>query len=245
MIYLLTYDRPHRKTQDLLYLFKLSGANLHVLITPWVERKNFVALFKVKPDPWPWYPSEICEKLGYKYSKISSELRVGADKFDEKKGLLGENSEFSCVLDSDLCGEIVVIAGAGILGESFVKSNTVLNSHCGWLPKVRGLDALKWAIYYGHEIGVTTHVVDETCDGGLLIEQKEVPLYPQDNIYSIAMRQYEMEISMLVDAVVSKKYENTTEFGVPGYDPKRRMKHRTELQMAERLHQRLTQLNIN
>jgi len=219
MIYLITYDHPHRKTQDLLYQFKIAGVDLHVLAMPWIERKNFAPLFKIKPDDHPWYPEIICRKLGYTFDKILSDD------------------------DTKITGQVVAIGGAGILSKNFVETNTVINAHCGYLPEVRGLDALKWAIYYDQSIGVTTHVVDETCDGGKLIERKEVPLYPQDNLFSIAMRQYEMEINMMIDAIALEKYKYASDFGGPKYDPGRRMPHRKELQMIERLKRRLSDLS--
>ena len=220
MMYLITYDFPHRKTQDLLYRFKLAGVDdLHVLASPWVERKNFVPLYKTKLDPQPWYPERVAKQLGYKFNRIESE-------------------DTSC-----LNGQLVVIAGAGLLSEYFVESNTVINAHCGFLPEVRGLDALKWAIYYDQPIGVTTHIVNGTCDGGYMIERREVPLYPQDSLFSIAVRQYEMELDMLVDAVVCEKYRETSEFSGPNFDIGRRMPYSKELQMIKRLDQRLANLN--
>ena len=44
MIYVLTYDFPHKKTQDLLFKLKLKDYNVTVIGTPWVERKNFTPL---------------------------------------------------------------------------------------------------------------------------------------------------------------------------------------------------------
>ena len=217
MIYLLTYDHPHRKTQDLLYQFKVVGVDLCVLIFPWQERKNFKPLFQIKPDPIPWKPDVISEELGFKFEKVNTEL------FKES-------------------GKVFAIAGAGILPGEFAKNNTIVNAHCGWLPKVRGLDALKWAIYHGHPIGVTTHVIDEKCDGGLLIERREVPLYPQDTLYQIAIRQYEMEIAAMVDAIGWEMYMDAKPFEEPAYEPHRRMKHSTELVMIDRLKERLRKL---
>lgn len=236
MIYLLTYDHPHRKTQDLLYHLKVAGVDLHVIAIPWVERKNFKPLFQIKPEPYTYSPALVSKKLGFKFEEIPL--------VDVAEGVTLYEGQFPqpALRRLNLTGEVVIIAGAGILGKDFVKNNTVINAHCGWLPKVRGLDALKWAIYHGHPIGVTTHVVDEKCDGGFLIERAEVSLYPQDTLYSIALRQYEQEVLMMVDAVRFEKYLNTALFNEPAYEPHRRMKHSTELVMIERLKERLLKL---
>ena len=50
MIYIITYDYPHRKTQDLLFrLLAKNYKNIAVFSTPWVERKNFVPLIPHRP----------------------------------------------------------------------------------------------------------------------------------------------------------------------------------------------------
>lgn len=195
MIYVLTYDRPHRKTQDLLYRLALAGADCQILLLEWQERKNHRPLFQVKPEPFSCGPQRLCERLGWTYVHGNQ-----------------------AIMDS-LSDEVIVIAGAGILPERFVKDNTVINAHCGWLPQIRGLDALKWAIYYDEIIGVTTHVVDGRVDVGRLIDRREVSLYPIDSLCNIAMRQYEMELDMLVETVMSQSYRLAREYGEPALEP--------------------------
>jgi phosphoribosylglycinamide formyltransferase-1 len=41
----------------------------------------------------------------------------------------------------------MVFDGVGIIPQSVCCSFPVINSHPGYLPYIRGLDALKWAIY--------------------------------------------------------------------------------------------------
>lgn len=144
-----------------------------------------------------------------------------------------------CSIDEIPAESIVIIGGAGILPKEFVTKYTVVNSHCGWLPQVRGLDALKWAIYDNELIGCTTHVIDERCDAGLMIDRQLVTLESTDSLFSIAMKQYELELNMMVNCVVNSSWNSAQEFQEPGYDPRRRMNHRTELQMMARLNERL------
>jgi len=215
MMYILTYDHPHRKTQDLIFRLVCSGIAIDALtlvITPWEDRKIYKPLYNTKLPPAPIWP----KRYGLK----------------------------TCSVEDIPLGSYVAIGGAGILPPSFVKNNTVINSHCGWLPKVRGLDALKWAIYYDQPIGCTIHIVDEECDKGLLIERREVELGPTDSLYSIAIKQYELEINMLVDCIVNKRWESARPFGEPANNPTRRMKHATELQMMKRLKRRLMDMNV-
>ena len=76
-----------------------------------------------------------------------------------------------------------------------------LNSHPGYLPYIRGLDALKWAIYHGVPIGVTVHETTDEPDKGPMYSRELVPLYFEDTFHSLAERAYQYEIAMLVDAI--------------------------------------------
>jgi phosphoribosylglycinamide formyltransferase-1 len=182
---------------------------------PWEDRKNHKPLYNTKLPPAPIYS-----------------VKSGYLKFN------------TCNIKDVPSGSIVLIGGAGILPPDFVKNNTVINSHCGWLPEVRGLDSLKWAIYYDQPIGCTTHIVDAQCDKGLLIEREEVELEPTDSLFSIAMKQYELEINMLVESVVNERWKYARPFWEPACEPTRRMKHATELQMIKRLDKRLWEMNL-
>ena len=217
----LTYNHPHRKTQDLLYRLALSGFKPAVLAIDWVERRNFKSLYQIKPDPLDYTPETICKRLDFEFQ------RVGEVKDD-----------FLPVKHA-----VIIIAGAGILPANFVTENIVVNAHCGWLPLVRGLDALKWAIYDNQPIGVTTHIIDAEVDLGKLIDRRKVSLFPNDNLYSIAIRQYEIEINMLVEAVQNKGWEKAVDFKESPGSSHRRMSHIKEMQMIKRLESRLTGLN--
>ncbi len=86
-------------------------------------------------------------------------------------------------------------------GCNIIPGLVALNAHPGYLPYVRGLDALKWAIYHGLPVGVTVHKTTNEPDQGLILARKVVPLYFEDTFHSFAYRQYMMEITMLVDAI--------------------------------------------
>ena len=89
---------------------------------------------------------------------------------------------------------------------------------------MRGLDSLKWAIHNQQTLGVTCHYVDSEADAGFLIEQREVPIYANDSFHSLAYRQYEIEIDMLVNSI--EVIPSRTEFpslSTTEYEPTRRM----------------------
>ena len=72
MIKVLTYNAPHRKTQDLLFRLKVRGYDdISVLATPWKERKNFKPLIPHRKfNTLDVTPSDLCERLGYRCEKV-------------------------------------------------------------------------------------------------------------------------------------------------------------------------------
>ena len=127
-----------------------------------------------------------------------------------------------------------MIGGAGILPSDVVNSGNVINSHPAYLPYMRGLDSLKWAVYYGKPIGVTTHVISEECDAGKLIKRQLLPLHSWDTFHSVAYRQYELEIDMLVDSIEDIKTASLEELSTTESNPMRRMPHRIEARLLKR-----------
>lgn len=230
MICVLTYDAPHRKTQDLLMRLAAYGyKEVVVIATPWEQRKNFKPMIPHRPSEpnWPCeplgiHPKKLCLNLTYEYYVV------------EKKHLQTVIQQRS--------PEMVLIGGAGILSREVVQSFTIVNSHPAWLPLVRGLDALKWAIYDGLAVGVTLHVIDEHPDAGFLIKREVVPLYASDTFHSFAMRQYEMEIDLLVNAPQTMPEDLSTCIPLSphaeAYEVHRRMPHIKEMVMMKRFEAR-------
>lgn len=219
MIAIITYDTPHRKTQDILFQLLIKGyKEISIIATPFADRKNHVPLLPHRPSKAVNISlKEMCHNIGVQYCPMNIE----------------EVDNFL----TNIKATHVLIAGAGILPESLVKNHKIINAHPGYLPFVKGLDALKWAIYEGLPIGVTSHFVSEAADEGFLIDRKEVPVYFEDSFYSVAYRQYEMEVEMLVDAIeLSKNNSNTVELKDDNYHAHRRMSHHKERIMMERFH---------
>ena len=50
MIAIITYDTPHRKTQDIVTKLLLNGySDLKLVVIPWIKRKNFQPLYSHRP----------------------------------------------------------------------------------------------------------------------------------------------------------------------------------------------------
>ena len=183
-IAVITYNTPHRKTQDVLHGLKAKGyTNVKIYALPFVQRENpFKPIYQHRPSKAISIEIEAYAKnFGYEFTLTT------ADTLNHQ--LTNDQSDY------------VIIAGAGLLPDELVENHKIINTHPGFLPKTRGLDSLKWAITKGVELGVTTHFVDTEADAGFLIEQKLVPVYSNDTFHSVAQRQYEIEIEMLVDSI--------------------------------------------
>jgi len=183
-IAVITYNTPHRKTQDVLHGLKAKGyQKVKVYALPFVQRENpFVPLYQHRPSKAiPVAIETYAMHFGFEFATTT------ADTLNEQ--LKNDQADF------------VLIAGAGLLPDDLVETHKIINTHPGFLPKTRGLDSLKWAISKGVEIGVTTHFVDTEADAGFLIEQQLVPVYANDTFHALAQRQYEMEIEMLVNSI--------------------------------------------
>ena len=213
--YVLTYDAPHKKTQDLLLRLKARGYDdVFVLATPWEERKNFKPLFPHRKfNTLDVTPSDLCKRLGYRCEKIEI----------EDLGNMPNN--------------YILIGGAGMIPKDIANRGNIINSHPAYLPYVRGLDSLKWAIFNGQPIGVTTHIISDECDAGKLIRQELLSLYAWDTFHSVAYRQYELEIDMLVDSIEDVTTSPLHELSTTKSSPHRRMSHQDEVKMIKRFGQ--------
>jgi phosphoribosylglycinamide formyltransferase-1 len=218
MIGIITYDKPHRKTQDLITKLILNGyLQLHLIVIPWVDRKNFQPIFKHRPSKCVNISiEELADRLRLSYSKV---------EINNLNNYLLNNT-FTHIL----------IGGAGLLPEELVINHKIINSHPGYLPNVKGLDAFKWAIYQGQPIGVTTHYISNKVDEGELIERRIIPIYFEDSFHNLAYRLYETEIEMLVNSIklIDDNQVNKESLIDNRYLPNKRMTHNNEIIMMNR-----------
>jgi phosphoribosylglycinamide formyltransferase-1 len=93
--------------------------------------------------------------------------------------------------------DLVCLAGyMRLLSPGFVRAfpQRILNIHPSLLPAFPGLDAQKQAFDYGVKVsGCTVHFVDEFLDHGAIIVQKVVPVLPDDDEHTLALRILEQE----------------------------------------------------
>ncbi len=192
MIGVLTYNIPHRKTYDTLCMLKAKGySDVVVFSKPFHYKKSFMPIYEHRPSViFDIYPFELCKNLKFKYieDKVSNIY-------------LPSNSK-------------ILVCGAGIIEKDIIDNFIVINAHPGIIPNVRGLDALKWAIIEDQPIGVTSHVLGDEIDAGLIIEKKIVEITKRDTFHALAQRVYETEVLMLVEAI--EKVDDACDYASPG-----------------------------
>lgn len=98
---------------------------------------------------------------------------------------------------SVLGADLIVLAGyMKILSKDFTRrfAGKILNIHPSLLPKYTGLDTHKRAMQAGDsEHGMTIHFVNEILDGGTIVLQAKVPIFPEDEIDEVIERVQEQE----------------------------------------------------
>lgn len=198
----LTYPVRHRKTFDVLCLLKANGySDVKVFAIPFHYKKTTFPLINHRPEMNYDIPEieDICKNFNYMYNE-------------------GALENFNIELD-----RLVLIAGAGILPDEFIKKHIVINSHPGYIPNCRGLDALKWAIVEQQPVGVTSHLLGEHIDAGEVIERKKININANDTFHAVAQRVYENEVSMLVSAIKKIHTQKTTFISPDNYPLHKRM----------------------
>jgi phosphoribosylglycinamide formyltransferase-1 len=126
---------------------------------------------------------------------ISVAQRYGVCTFEPDAEQAGDRQTFFSILAhklQELSVELIVLAGfMRILPPDFLARypERIINIHPSLLPAFPGLKAQRQALEYGVRFtGCTVHFVDEGVDSGPIIDQRVVPVYPDDTEESLAAR---------------------------------------------------------
>lgn len=117
---------------------------------------------------------------------------------EKEPGLSREAYDETLIKHIDEAGaNLVVLAGyMRLLSPKFVQhyEGRLINIHPSLLPKFPGLHAQRQALEARvNTSGCTVHFVDEGCDTGPIIAQREVPVLPGDTEESLSARILEQE----------------------------------------------------
>ncbi|MFC1872248.1 formyltransferase family protein [Chloroflexota bacterium] len=224
------YNFPHKKTQDFLLRLFLENYDITFVIACEPERLNLPkTTYRVKPRYMDMiHPSAICQRLNVPY-------RVLPHNSTEVAEMLRANGI-----------EVGIISGARILQKHIIQSvkKGIINFHPGLIPEVRGLDALKWAIYHDLPIGVTAHFIDERVDAGRIILKQEIPIYKDDTIIDLSFRLDESQVKILTKVLESVKDRVIAEFPLASREGKANSQMPSELekQLPQKLREKLSKL---
>lgn len=219
MIVVLAYEKPHRRSQEVLLRLKFNNNHKDIVVLglDWIERKNFKPIYKHRFDPlFDVTTKEVASKLNYNYVGI-------------KHKSLYSHLEI-------LKPDVILLAGARLIEKEITDKYKIINSHPGYLPNSRGLDALKWALLLDQPLGVTTHIIDDQVDAGTLIDRVQLHIKPTEDFTAFAYRQFNTEVDMMISAI--DNFKNTKGFLSRTMPAKRRMPHRLEPMMMEKFYER-------
>jgi phosphoribosylglycinamide formyltransferase-1 len=181
------YDFPHKKTQEGLFELHVNGIRPTVVIgAPPVKLTFPTSKERIAPRGLSYnHPADVCRCLGITYVSEPHDS-------EHCKRLLR-------ILEVDLG----IVLGARILKRPTINACKVgiLNMHPGILPGNRGLDNLKWSVLNDLPIGVTAHLIDEYVDRGRLVSQKVVPVYKDDTLRDVFLRQQDVERQEMLRAI--------------------------------------------
>lgn len=101
--------------------------------------------------------------------------------------------------------DLVILAGfMKLVGEEFLATyaGRTLNTHPALSPSFPGMHGPRDALEYGVKVtGCTLFVVDGGVDTGPIVDQRAVPVLPDDTVETLHERIKEQERAMLVEAV--------------------------------------------
>lgn len=180
---IISYDIYHAKTAELAAWGQANGQDVFILEIPFKPRPSRSPLIVHRPDP---FKGEAGDQL---YPQLKRRSPEGLSEQDLREI------------------DFFVVGAAGLISENLIQKIPVLNTHSGWLPEVRGLDAFKWALYNNSTLGVTVHIIDERADAGRLVSQRETPIYSWDSLETLAYRHYRNEIDLLKQAMLDFQSE--------------------------------------
>ena len=99
--------------------------------------------------------------------------------------------------------DLIVLGGSRILRENILKIPTygVVNVHPGILPKYRGVDVIRWAIYNKDKVGVTVHFVDSGVDTGRIIKSEIIDVQIGETIEDIKIKAINLGAKLMGNTV--------------------------------------------
>jgi methionyl-tRNA formyltransferase len=99
--------------------------------------------------------------------------------------------------------DVLINAGGGIFRKKIVEAPSIgiLNAHMGYLPAVRGMNALEWSLLLNHPVGVTVHIIDKGIDTGDILLFKPIPVDEGDTVESLRSKSLVVSVEAMIDSI--------------------------------------------
>lgn len=173
---LLTYDCPHRKTQDVLgRMIRADRFSIDLALVPFKPRPEREVAFRHRPFQFE----------GPDAAALANQYGLKVSNFADWR--------------TEARPDYFVVCGANLLEAEFCLSNKVVNCHAGLIPLTRGLDSFKWSILKGNPVGNTLHLIDDKVDHGEVLHHHMTEEYASDDLQTFADRHYLNEIDLLAN----------------------------------------------
>ncbi len=207
---IISYNLPHKKTQDLLDGLVKMSYEITLLILPFKKYKEREVLFRHRPNMFQGKSPEV----------LSAEHNIDVHDFSISNCRILESQDY------------ILIGGAGLISDDLILENKIINCHSGLTPLVRGLDSFKWAILNNLPVGNSLHFIDHTVDDGPIIYQEQLEILDNDTLESFSLKLYEREIEMLIN--FEEHIAHPRNLGLESNNPTMRMPLEKEKLLASR-----------
>jgi folate-dependent phosphoribosylglycinamide formyltransferase PurN len=107
----------------------------------------------------------------------------------------------------------IILCHAPVVRSNILKCATTINAHPGDLPEMRGVDNVKWSLYFMSPPACTLHEVDSGIDTGIILHKEFIPLHMTDRISDIQNRASNIGLQMLADYINGEQFSKTKQGG--------------------------------
>ena len=170
---IITYKKPHKKTQLIAEHLKNNGNDIFFFFLPFQKRKKRRIFFNHRPKEFDVISNiKFCKK---NLIKIYDFKKLNRIKLDH------------------------ILITVGVLIDTKKIKKKIINCHSGLLPNSRGLDCFKWDIFYKKKVGVTLHYINNDIDSGEIIHKRRTKLSKQTTLKKFSEDHYFNEIELLAN----------------------------------------------
>ncbi|MGB9074762.1 MAG: methionyl-tRNA formyltransferase [Terriglobales bacterium] len=129
-------------------------------------------------------------------------LRLGLPVLQPDK--IKNNEDFKSQLTALAPDAIIVVGYGRIIPQWMIDLPRLgnLNLHASLLPKYRGAAPIQWAIASGESVtGATTMCIDAGLDTGDILQQRELPIGPEDTAETLAPKLADLGAGLMIETL--------------------------------------------